>query len=65
MDIRSFALNFEVNAVIYSARTTEKLMEAFVNDIPKSTLITRKGYERRGLVLRVKEQFCRLLSPVL
>jgi cardiolipin synthase len=40
-------------------------MEAFVNDIPKSTLITRKGYERRGLVIRVKEQFCRLLSPVL
>ncbi len=42
MDIRSFSLNFEVNAVVYSARTTEKLMEAFENDITKSTLVTRK-----------------------
>lgn len=65
MDIRSFALNFEVNAVIYSARTTERLMEAFENDIPKSTLVTRKKYKQRSLMIRTKEQFCRLLSPVL
>lgn len=65
MDIRSFSLNFEVNAVVYSARTTEKLMEAFENDITRSTLVTRKNYEQRDLAVRVKEQFCRLLSPVL
>lgn len=65
MDIRSFSLNFEVNAVVYSARTTEKLMEAFENDITKSTLVTRKKYEQRDLTVRIKEQFCRLLSPVL
>ena len=53
MDIRSFSLNFEVNAVVYSARTTEKLMEAFENDITKSTLVTRKMYEQRDLVIRV------------
>ena len=65
MDIRSFSLNFEVNAVIYSARTTERLMDAFENDIAKSTLVTRKRYEQRNFVIRIKEQFCRLLSPVL
>lgn len=65
MDIRSFSLNFEVNAVIYSARTTGRLMEAFENDIAKSTLITRKKYEQRDFIIRIKEQFCRLLSPVL
>ncbi len=65
MDIRSFSLNFEVNAVIYSARTTGRLMEAFENDIAKSTLITCKKYEQRDFVIRIKEQFCRLLSPVL
>ena len=65
MDIRSFSLNFEVNAVVYSARTTEKLMEAFENDITKSTLVTRKKYEQREVSVRIKEQFCRLLSPVL
>lgn len=65
MDIRSFRLNFEVNAVIYSAATTGKLEEAFEADIKKSTFITRKNYEQRTLAVRVKEQFCRLLSPVL
>ncbi len=65
MDIRSFKLNFEVNATIYSARTTKKLEEAFENDIRKSTLVTGRMYKERGLVIRIKEQFCRLLSPLL
>ena len=65
MDIRSFALNFEVNGVIYSAKTTRKLEEAFESDILKSTIITRKNYGQRGWTVRAKEQFCRLLSPVL
>lgn len=65
MDIRSFALNFEVNVTIYSARTTRKLEEAFEDDIRKSTLITKKRYQSRGLWIKIKEQFCRLLSPLL
>lgn len=65
MDIRSFALNFEVNAVIYSAKTTQRLEEEFESDILKSTIITRKHYSQRSWLIRMKEQFCRLLSPVL
>lgn len=65
MDIRSFALNFEVNAVIYSAKTTRRLEEAFENDIAVCTQITRKRYRQRSPYVRVKEQFCRLFSPVL
>lgn len=65
MDIRSFALNFEVNAVIYSARTTKQLEDAFENDMTKSSLVTKKSYEQRTLLIRFKEQLCRLLSPVL
>ena len=65
MDIRSFSLNFEVNAVIYSAATTEKLVRAFERDITKSRLISKKEYEGRELPVRIKEQFCRLFSPVL
>ena len=65
MDIRSFALNFEVNAVIYSARVTRQLEQAFHNDMEKSTLVTRKMYRNRGMVIRIKEQVSRLLSPVL
>lgn len=65
MDIRSFQLNFEVNATIYSERTTRKLEEAFENDIRRSTLVNRKKYDERSIIVRIKEQFCRLLSPLL
>ena len=65
MDIRSFELNFEVNAVIYSEETTKKLEEAFEQDILNSTLVTKRLYEERSLLIRGKEQFSRLLSPLL
>lgn len=65
MDIRSFSLNFEVNATIYSAKTTRQLEQAFRNDIAKSSYITKKKYDSRGIWIRVKEQFSRLFSPVL
>lgn len=65
MDIRSFGLNFEVNAVIYSERTVQRLERAFENDITQSTQVTRKVYDQRTMVVRVKEQFSRLLSPLL
>ncbi len=65
MDIRSFELNFEVNAVIYSSKTTLRLEKIFENDIPKSTMITRKKYRQRNWFIRFREQFCRLFSPVL
>ncbi len=65
MDIRSFELNFEVNALIYDGRSTEKLERAFLEDLPHCREITREGYADRGLWIRIREQFCRLLSPLL
>ena len=65
MDFRSFGLNFEVNAVIYSEETTQRLERTFENDMIKATQVTRNLYEQRSLVIRVKEQFSRLLSPLL
>lgn len=65
LDIRSFELNFEVNAVIYDEETTGKLEEAFLNDLPHCREITWEEYQRRGVWMRVKEQGSRLLSPLL
>ena len=65
MDIRSFGLNFEVNAVIYSERTVQRLESAFENDMTRCTHVTRKVYDERSLVIKAKEQFSRLLSPLL
>lgn len=65
MDIRSFELNFEVNATIYDEATVQKLEADFLEDIGKSREITEEIYRSRGLVQRLKEQFSRLLSPLL
>lgn len=65
MDIRSFHLNFEVNAVIYSRHTTSRMEDAFLNDTRKCTRITPKKYEERSTWVKIKEQFSRLFSPLL
>ncbi len=65
MDIRSFALNFEVNAIIYDERKAKEMAGYFEKDLEKSKLITRNMYLGRNLLVRIKEQVSRLLSPLL
>lgn len=65
MDIRSFQLNFEVNAVVYDEKEAQKMVDIFKTDIRKCTRITKDRYSRRTIVVRLREQFCRLLSPLL
>lgn len=65
MDIRSFSLNFEVNAVIYEVETTLALDKAFEADILNSTLLTVADYKNRPFIIRFKESISRLLSPIL
>lgn len=65
MDIRSFALNFEVNAVVYNEEKAKEMEERFRTDLRVCTKITGNMYGGRKLIIRIKEQVCRLLSPVL
>lgn len=65
MDIRSFKLNFEVNAVIYDADIAGELEEIFREDLDSCTRVTPYLYGRRSWVVRVKEQCSRLFSPLL
>ncbi|MEG0774154.1 cardiolipin synthase [Clostridium sp.] len=65
MDIRSFSLNFEVNAIIYDEATTLKLDEAFKRDLLESTRLTEEHYKNRSIFIRFKESVSRLLSPIL
>lgn len=65
MDIRSFALNFEVNAVVYSKEKAEEMERIFREDLGYCTKITRDIYEARDLKVRFREQVCRLMSPLL
>ena len=65
MDIRSFELNFEVNAMIYDEEVTTELEDNFMRDIYDSKEYTFDMYRNRSLLQRIKEQVSRLLSPLL
>ena len=65
MDIRSFALNFEVNAMIFDQNIAGEMERIFREDLKCCTRITKEMYKSRSVWIRFKEQISRLLSPVL
>ncbi len=65
LDIRSFKLNFEVNAFIYDEEVNQKMIEQFNIDLNHCKEITVQVYENRSNIIKLKEAFCRLLSPIL
>lgn len=65
MDMRSFHLNFEVNAFLYRTESTEQLVTDFINDIKVSTELNAETFKNRSLIERVIESTSRLLSPLL
>lgn len=65
IDMRSFKLNFEVNAFIYDKQTSETLACTFEKDILLSTHLTKELYDKRSKRIRFKESVSRLLSPIL
>lgn len=65
IDVRSFRLNFEVNAFIYHEETANELTEQYLNDIQLSKELTFDEYKQRPFNIRFKESISRLLSPIL
>ncbi|MFC4598441.1 cardiolipin synthase [Cohnella hongkongensis] len=65
MDVRSFKLNFEVNAFVYDSDIAKKLADAFQEDIRVSEELTLEKYGQRSRLIRIKESVSRLLSPIL
>lgn len=65
IDVRSFRLNFEVNAIIYDERISRKLAEQYLEDIKHSSGLTFGQYKQRPIIIRFKESISRLLSPIL
>lgn len=65
IDVRSFKLNFEVNAFLYDKEFSRRLARIFEKDIEDSKLLTLDEYSHRARWIRVKESISRLLSPIL
>lgn len=65
MDIRSFKLNFEINAFIYDEKITKEFNKQFAIDFEDCTQITKQWYYNRSKITRIKEAVSRLISPML
>lgn len=65
MDVRSFKLNFEINAFIYSSEIACELIKNFNLDQEKSLEATSAYFESQSRWRKFKQYFSRLLSPIL
>jgi cardiolipin synthase len=65
MDHRSFDLNFEVNAIIYSSEFGEQMKKSFHNDLRNSKKLLYEEWISRPIYVRLLERMARLFSPLL
>jgi cardiolipin synthase len=65
MDIRSFDLNYEINAVIYDEETAEELEDIFFDDLKKSKRIKDDYFDNQPLNIKMFEAFSRIFSALL
>jgi cardiolipin synthase len=65
MDHRSFDLNFEVNAIVYSAEFAEKLRKSFHADLAHAVKVEYGDWKARPAYVKLFERTARLLSPLL
>ncbi|MDD3224252.1 MAG: cardiolipin synthase [Clostridium sp.] len=65
IDIRSFKLDFEINAFIYDEEFSSKCSEAFKNDMKISKEVTIDWYKKRSFFNKFQEGFFRLFSSLM
>jgi cardiolipin synthase A/B len=65
MDMRSFKLNFELNAFVFGSRLCRDVARQFAVDLEAATEITQGWDRRMGLLRRLVRGTARLLSPLL
>ena len=65
MDIRSYVLNYEINAVIYDEETTEELENLFFEDLKNSKRVTEDYFNNLSPFIKAFEAFCRIFSSLL
>ncbi len=65
LDIRSFHLNFEVNAFIYDKEVNNNVAKDFLDDLEVSREVVLAEYINRPITDKIKESVARIFSPVL
>ncbi|MCB2296050.1 phospholipase D-like domain-containing protein [Clostridium algoriphilum] len=64
IDIRSFSLNYEINAFIYNNDFAIKCCDTFLNDIKDCTIFNAETYSKRGLWKKNYESIWRFIAPL-
>lgn len=65
LDYRSFALNFEINALLYNDQVNEQMASIFESDLNDCEEVDPDRWQERGYRRRLKESFSRLWAPLL
>ncbi len=64
-DNRSFRLNFETNAFVFDEKFARLMETTFRNDMEKGHELTLEDYEKRNVIIRIKESISRLMADIL
>ncbi len=65
MDIRSFRLNYEVNAVFYDNKVSQDLKDQFLFDTRACREVTLEEIQSLNFPRRLRNSVCRLFSPLM
>ncbi|MGH7798639.1 MAG: cardiolipin synthase, partial [Candidatus Binatia bacterium] len=65
IDVRSFSINYELNAVFYSEQIAKELEGDFERDLAYCTEFDPEVYRKRGTAMRFRDSVARVLSPLL
>ena len=65
MDMRSFHLNYELNAFVYGTEFCEQLAKQFLHDLESARETTLDEEESTKLTARLVRAGARMLSPLL
>ncbi len=65
LDNRSFEINFEINALIYNKEQSLILKSYFMEDIKDSDCLDYESWKSRPKIVKLKESYARLWSPLL
>ena len=63
-DNRSFGLNFENTAIIYSKKLNAQYLQAFENDVAHSYEVGVDYFKRKKSLTKILQAFLRLLAPL-
>ena len=65
IDIRSFSINYELNAVLYGGTLAARLEADFARDLADCSAFDAARYRQANIAIRFRDSAARLLSPLL